>query len=98
MADIKLIVADGQDVFDIAIERYGTISAVPLVLEENAELVGYNTAPVAGSELVAAYSPLNAVVVQFFKDKRLKPANAVAASNPRVVGGAFSGAFNISFR
>lgn len=84
--------------WDIAIQRYGSISAVPLVLEENPGLSGYNAKPSPGTELVAQYNPLNAVVVQFFEDKGRKPANAIAAQSPRRIGGSFNGAFNLSFR
>ena len=47
----KIIVSQGQSLIDIAMQEYGALPGVFLILEDNTELSAVDQTPIAGTEI-----------------------------------------------
>jgi hypothetical protein len=77
----RVIVLPGQNIFGIAIQEYGTVEAVFLLLEDNNYLTdGLNSILVPGQELLIKQAPVNAEIVNYYNNNKLKPKTEI--TNP----------------
>jgi hypothetical protein len=72
-----IIVEDKQTIYDIAIQEYGHVDGVQLLLEDNEVLQGYDTILFAGQLLKIAQEPINKEVVEQFAKESYKPVSEV---------------------
>jgi len=84
--DVKITVQPNQNIFDLAIQQYGSISGLFFIVKSNA--LKPTEFLKAGAELITNEQAINKPVVDFFKAKQ-KPAhgsNLVVDSEPVLTG------------
>jgi hypothetical protein len=87
-----IIVGDGQTIFDIAIQEYGGIEGILLLMSDNGDKIPSITSELkAGLKLKIKSLPVNASVVASFAQGKIKPATKLS---PEMYGG---GDFNDDF-
>jgi len=77
MRDITHDVIDGQTIFDVAIQFYGSIDGVFLLFNDNPQLNGLDTILNASQKLKIKSEPINAEVVNYFTKNGIVPSSEV---------------------
>lgn len=70
----KITVQDGQSIYDIALQEYGSVEGVFHICEDN-EGVNLEDELQTGQQLLIAHEPIDAQVVEYYRRKGLKPSN-----------------------
>lgn len=77
MRNLTYIVIDGQTIYDIAIQFYGSIDGVFLLLQDNPTLNGLDTILTAGQKLKIKSDAIDADAVEYFKKNNIVPCSEV---------------------
>lgn len=94
MAGKTITVRNGQTIYDIAIQEYGSIDGTRLLLADNPTL-GYSSVLQAGSLLKIKSKPLNKSVVSFYESQDYQPASMLPGESR--IGRTFSVEFTFEF-
>lgn len=90
----RVTVMRGQTIWDLAIQCYGRVDGVILLLEDNADqLDSLNNDLTAGQQLQVRSAPLDRDVVAYYEDNDLHPVSGELVP----LGGAFSQGWDEGF-
>lgn len=98
MADRTVIVEPGQCLEDIALQEYGSIDAVGIIVFGNEHVFtdGFSTDLESGTELVISGEPIDRAMYDTMRQLGVVPATS-GASSPDPGQGDFNGDFNTDF-
>lgn len=91
---MKITVGQGQTIYDIAIQEYGSIDGVDLLLKDNPSL-DMATMLAPGSILHIKSEPIDKAIVDHYKINDIRPAGRL--SSEKRIGGDFNNDFNADF-
>lgn len=97
-----ITVKDGQSIFDIAVQEYGSADgAINIIRDNDLTAQGYQTRLVGGQQLVINGEPINRTVKEILAGQAATPASQrevqIGIGGSPLPGGAFSPSFNLSF-
>lgn len=91
-----IVVKNGQTIFDICLQEYGSPEAVFQLITDN-NLEGINANLIAGQELVITGDPFTKNVVEYYKLNNIFPASLDIDDVVEGTDAAFSEDFSLDF-
>jgi hypothetical protein len=89
----KITVQPNQSVYDIAIQEYGSVEGVFLLMQDNPLIItSLDVNLIMGTRLQILSLPLNKEIISYYKDNHIIPVSSIDALS--VAGG---GDFSIDF-
>ena len=71
------IVESNQTIYDVGLQKYGSIDGVFLLLTDNPQLPGLDTILIAGQKLKIKSDPIDGDVVNYYTKNAIVPATEV---------------------
>ena len=73
----KIKVIDGQSIWDIAVQEYGSVEGVKQLIIDNPLICNFETNLPAGALIIITEPPINSRVTEYCASKNINPATAI---------------------